>query len=104
MLIYCNFISKSVKVDDNSPILNGITFLITPNIQSTQQGRSLTIIFIIFSNTLSPEPVGSKAPTFSSEYKSFTVVRHLADDMALLCQAQAFPVPRFRCFIILIYC
>lgn len=42
------------------------------------------------------EPVGSKAPTFSAESKSFTFVRPIGHSFALLCQAQAFPVPLIR--------
>lgn len=42
------------------------------------------------------EPVGAKAPTFSSETKSWTFVRETSEDFALLCQAQAFPVPLIR--------
>lgn len=42
------------------------------------------------------EPVGAKAPTFASETKSWTFVRETSEDFALLCQAQAFPVPLIR--------
>ncbi|SPP73121.1 blast:Down syndrome cell adhesion molecule-like protein Dscam2 [Drosophila guanche] len=42
------------------------------------------------------EPVGAKAPTFSGESKSFTFVKEIATSFALLCQAQAYPVPIIR--------
>lgn len=42
------------------------------------------------------EPVGSKAPSFSSLYKSFSVATTSGDNFALLCQAQAYPVPLIR--------
>nr|XP_017093499.1 Down syndrome cell adhesion molecule-like protein Dscam2 isoform X1 [Drosophila bipectinata] len=42
------------------------------------------------------EPVGAKAPTFSGESKSFTFVKEISTSFALLCQAQAFPVPIIR--------
>lgn len=42
------------------------------------------------------EPVGAKAPTFSSETKVWSFVKEVSDDFALLCQAQAFPVPLIR--------
>ncbi|XP_053612836.1 cell adhesion molecule Dscam1 isoform X23 [Plodia interpunctella] len=42
------------------------------------------------------EPIGSKAPSFSLEFKS-TSVNKLADqEIVLLCQAQAFPPPLFK--------
>lgn len=42
------------------------------------------------------EPVGSKAPTFSAESKSFTFVKQIGHSFGLLCQAQAYPVPLIR--------
>ncbi|XP_064072199.1 cell adhesion molecule Dscam1 isoform X45 [Vanessa tameamea] len=42
------------------------------------------------------EPVGSKAPSFSSESALSSLKRHENQSFALLCQAQAFPVPIFR--------
>ncbi|CAD7012102.1 unnamed protein product [Ceratitis capitata] len=39
------------------------------------------------------EPVGAKAPTFSSDSKGSIFVRTVGSSFALLCQAQAFPVP-----------
>lgn len=50
--------------------------------------------FLYFLNEI--EPVGAKAPTFSSQYKSYTFVQKTNDSFALLCQAQAFPVPLIR--------
>jgi hypothetical protein len=42
------------------------------------------------------EPVGAKAPTFSSDLKSGSFVRKAGQGFGLLCQAQAYPVPSFR--------
>lgn len=42
------------------------------------------------------EPVGAKAPTFSNDLKSFTFSRKFGQSFALLCQAQAWPVPVIR--------
>lgn len=42
------------------------------------------------------EPVGAKAPTFSSASKGSIFVQMTGDSFALLCQAQAFPVPLIR--------
>ncbi|XP_034653903.1 Down syndrome cell adhesion molecule-like protein Dscam2 isoform X18 [Drosophila subobscura] len=42
------------------------------------------------------EPVGAKAPTFSLEYKLIEVEKLKGSDFALLCQAQAYPVPIIR--------
>lgn len=42
------------------------------------------------------EPVGAKAPTFSSADLSRTIAHRIGQGFSLLCQAQAFPVPMFR--------
>ncbi|XP_035788141.1 Down syndrome cell adhesion molecule-like protein Dscam2 isoform X1 [Anopheles albimanus] len=42
------------------------------------------------------EPIGSKAPTFSSESKGSIFEKLANSSFALLCQAQAFPVPIMR--------
>ncbi|KAJ8982888.1 hypothetical protein NQ317_004318 [Molorchus minor] len=42
------------------------------------------------------EPIGSRAPTFSSDSKSSTFIREVGRHFALLCQAQGLPVPFFR--------
>lgn len=42
------------------------------------------------------EPVGVKKPTLSSDATSISYTRHVGHGFGLLCQAQAFPVPRFR--------
>ncbi|XP_047019430.1 Down syndrome cell adhesion molecule-like protein Dscam2 isoform X17 [Helicoverpa zea] len=42
------------------------------------------------------EPVGSKAPSFSTDSALSSIKRHQDQSFALLCQAQAFPVPIFR--------
>lgn len=42
------------------------------------------------------EPVGSKSPTFSTDVKFSGITRNQGQNFALLCQAQAFPVPLFR--------
>ncbi|KAI5709493.1 hypothetical protein M8J75_000679 [Diaphorina citri] len=45
---------------------------------------------------LSIEPVGSKAPKFSSDLKLSMFERHAGQSFALLCSAQGYPVPFFR--------
>lgn len=47
-------------------------------------------------NFIKLEPVGSKAPTFSAESKSFTFEKLVGHSFGLLCQAQAYPVPLIR--------
>jgi hypothetical protein len=42
------------------------------------------------------EPVGAKAPKFSTETTITTMIRRSEHGLALLCQAQGFPVPSFR--------
>ncbi|XP_045534730.1 Down syndrome cell adhesion molecule-like protein Dscam2 [Papilio machaon] len=42
------------------------------------------------------EPVGSKSPTFSNDVQFSGITRKTGQDFALLCQAQAYPVPIFR--------
>lgn len=42
------------------------------------------------------EPIGAKAPTFSLEYTLIEVKKAQAQSFALLCQAQAYPVPIIR--------
>lgn len=42
------------------------------------------------------EPVGAKPPTFSNDFYSFSYIRSAGQSFALLCQAQAFPVPIIR--------
>lgn len=42
------------------------------------------------------EPVSSKSPTFQTDSKVSMFVRRTGEDFALLCQAQAFPVPLIR--------
>lgn len=50
------------------------------------------------------EPVGAKAPTFSSASTSFTFKHRIGDNFGLLCQAQAFPVPLIRYFSLILFC
>jgi hypothetical protein len=45
---------------------------------------------------LCTEPVGAKAPTFASDTKVLSFVRHSGLGFGLLCQAQGLPVPAFR--------
>lgn len=45
---------------------------------------------------LCAEPVGAKAPTFASDTKVLSFVRHTGLGFGLLCQAQGHPVPTFR--------
>lgn len=42
------------------------------------------------------EPVGAKAPIFSTDLKSGSFMRKSGQGFGLLCQAQAYPVPAFR--------
>lgn len=42
------------------------------------------------------EPVGSKAPTFSTDANSISFTRNVDQSFGLLCQAQAYPAPIFR--------
>lgn len=62
-----------------------------PQIHTFSAGSSCSEMCI-----LCAEPVGAKAPTFSSDTKSWTFVRQTGEDFALLCAAQAFPVPLIR--------
>lgn len=48
------------------------------------------------SNITIAEPVGSKAPTFSTDANSISFTRVIGQSFGLLCQAQAFPTPTFR--------
>lgn len=55
-------------------------------------GKSFFIhVFIFYA-----EPVGSKAPTFSTDARSSTFIRTIGHSFGLLCQAQAFPIPITR--------
>ncbi|XP_062527458.1 cell adhesion molecule Dscam2 isoform X32 [Bombyx mori] len=42
------------------------------------------------------EPIGSKAPSFSMEFKSTTLTKFVNQGVVLLCQAQAHPTPLFK--------
>ena len=42
------------------------------------------------------EPVGAKSPTFSSDVKQSWIDRPMNHTFALLCPAQAYPVPAYR--------
>lgn len=42
------------------------------------------------------EPIGFKAPTFSSETKLSWFVKKASQNFALLCPAQAYPIPSFK--------
>lgn len=44
----------------------------------------------------SKEPVAAKKPSFNTESTSFTFMKHQGQNFALLCQAQAFPIPLIR--------
>lgn len=54
------------------------------------------MIFFFFILIGNVEPVSAKSPTFSIDSKSYTFIRQVGQDTALLCQAQAFPVPLIR--------
>ncbi|XP_043064008.1 Down syndrome cell adhesion molecule-like protein Dscam2 isoform X12 [Drosophila ficusphila] len=42
------------------------------------------------------EPIGARAPTFSTDSNIFSYIRPVGHSFALLCQAQAYPVPAMR--------
>ncbi|XP_034142401.1 Down syndrome cell adhesion molecule-like protein Dscam2 isoform X7 [Drosophila guanche] len=42
------------------------------------------------------EPIGARAPTFSTDSNVFSYTRSVGQSFALLCQAQAYPVPLMR--------
>ncbi|KRF98078.1 uncharacterized protein Dwil_GK22019, isoform AO [Drosophila willistoni] len=42
------------------------------------------------------EPIGARAPTFSTDSNVFSYTRDVGQSFALLCQAQAYPVPAMR--------
>lgn len=42
------------------------------------------------------EPIGSRAPTFQSEFIGQIIRKPSGQNFALLCQAQAFPIPLMR--------
>nr|XP_016940708.2 Down syndrome cell adhesion molecule-like protein Dscam2 isoform X23 [Drosophila suzukii] len=42
------------------------------------------------------EPIGARAPTFSTDSNVFSYIRPVGQSFALLCQAQAYPVPAMR--------
>lgn len=50
----------------------------------------------IKTNSLLAEPVGFKAPVFSTDSKTFRFERDQNTTLALLCPSQAFPVPVYR--------
>lgn len=93
----------------STAVLNLLIHLnyVKPNRMSSTENKVLdfcvlhatTISFTIFLNHFSlhhTEPVGSKAPTFSTELKSGTYEKRIGQSFALLCLAQAFPVPLIR--------
>lgn len=63
-----------------------------------EQMRHLhTIERLALFNLASAEPVSSEAPKVSEYAKSPTFLRASGSSFALLCPAQGFPVPQFRC-------
>lgn len=42
------------------------------------------------------EPIGSRAPTFQSEFRGNMLNKPTGHSFALLCQAQAYPIPLMR--------
>lgn len=42
------------------------------------------------------EPIGAKAPSFSTDSKGSIFIREMGQNFALLCQAQASPIPIYR--------
>lgn len=83
------------------PMIRYIHFKVTRNMKgnSTSQQHYHGIICC---NTIEnhavthAEPVGAKAPTFSTELKSSSFQKRLHSSFGLLCQAQAYPVPLIR--------
>lgn len=59
-------------------------------------GLSVKYSSHIFSKHILLEPVGAKAPSFSSDSKGSIFVREQGQSFALLCQAQGSPVPIYR--------
>lgn len=49
-----------------------------------------------FSKIFNTEPISAKAPSFTLEYKLIQVSKVEGTGFALLCQAQAFPIPLIR--------
>lgn len=45
------------------------------------------------------EPVAAKKPSFNTDSTNFGFQKHQGQSFALLCQAQAFPVPLIRLVI-----
>lgn len=45
---------------------------------------------------MNTEPVGTKKPSFSTDLKSMGYERYLGQNFALLCPAQAMPIPSYR--------
>uniref|UniRef100_B4MR79 GK22019 n=1 Tax=Drosophila willistoni TaxID=7260 RepID=B4MR79_DROWI len=80
-------------ISSSPPKINALTY--KPNIVDYHMA---TAIFVQLRVIPLPvlEPVGAKAPTFSGESKSFTFVKEISSSFALLCQAQAYPVPILR--------
>lgn len=64
---------------------------------SSQLGQFLIFkgVFQLFILIFS-EPIGARAPTFSTDSNSFSYIRSVGQGFALLCQAQAYPVPLIR--------
>lgn len=54
------------------------------------------IVYFIWSMIWIAEPVGFKAPTFSTDARSISFTRTINQSFGLLCQAQAYPAPLFR--------
>lgn len=72
------------------------SFILSIETHNHQRKKFIIFVYFEFIFTNKSEPVGSKAPTFSTELKSGTFVKQMGHDFALLCQAQGFPVVIFR--------
>lgn len=58
--------------------------------------KLISFISAIKYATKNKEPVSSKSPTFQTDSKVSMFVRKTGEDFALLCLAQAYPVPLIR--------
>jgi hypothetical protein len=62
---------------------------------SVQVGK-LYLAKILVLKTIISEPIGSAKPKFSDDLNSKGITRYEQNQVALICPAQAFPIPSFR--------
>lgn len=70
--------------------------LFLTQIQANMKTFFLVQYYCNISMYVCAEPVGMKAPTFSTDTKITAFVRNEGHSCNLLCQAQGYPVPNFR--------